>query len=107
MTMEEIVEAIQTQAGVDKLHHQLWHLSADKLFERLSTVVQPHAHKELRKLCQNAVTRCKTCRQFMSPGHRPKSGGIWANLPGDIVAADTFFFNYKKKKYAIALGRSL
>ena len=101
MTMEEIVEAIQTQAGVDRLHHQLWHLSADKLFERLSTVVQPHAHGELRKLCQNAVTRCKTCRQFMSPGHRPKSGGIWANLPGDIVAADTFFFTYKKKKYAI------
>ena len=37
----------------------------------------------------------------MRPGHRPKTGGIWANLPSDIVAADTFFFNYKKKKYAI------
>ena len=102
-TDEELKKELLTKSGLTKLHRQLWHIQGPQLFERIKSVIDPEHHTQVRKLLDQIMKECPVCRKFQRPQTHPtgKSGGLWARYPGQIVAADTFYFKFRKTKVAI------
>ena len=102
-TDEELKKELLTKSGLTKLHRQLWHIQGPQLFERIKSVIDPEHHTQVRKLLDQIMKECPVCRKFQRPQTHPtgKSGGLWARYPGQIVAADTFYFKFRNTKVAI------
>ena len=102
-TDDDLKAQLLTKSGLTKLHRQLWHIQANQLFERIKTVIDPDHHTQVRKLLDQIIKECPVCRKFQRPQTHPtgKSGGLWARYPGQIVAADTFYFKFGNAKVAI------
>ena len=55
MSDPELQNMLCSYGGLVKLHKQFWHIQAPELFKKVSSVLPPEKHAEVRKLCDKVV----------------------------------------------------
>ena len=90
---EELKATLRTTKGLQKVHRQFYHLSAQEMNRFILPLFEKSEHAALKKHIESVCKTCKICSKFLKLAPKPsgQTKGLYANSVNDIVCADTFF----------------